>query len=206
MTKEDLTGDVLQIANGLQVSPVMVIRHLLQLEGLSKREVRETVEGIIPPPDDLKHPLKIALRNDPVFSPRGIMFSKKRGEIAEDILANWLDSLSFKYTRDLGQGGPDFNLEGTIELDINGRLKQFDWIESKASYADAFQIRRNRSQFEKYRVLGKGLIFYWYGIEADLDWDVYIWKDLYKLVDKPLKSRIRSFIAFVPREFRHLIH
>ena len=208
MTIEDMArfNGVLEAAKSIEISPVMVIRHLLKLEGLNKREVKETIEGTLSPPEYLKDSLDKALRNDPVFSPKGIQYSKKRGSLGEDLIAEWIDSrYTVEYTRDVGQGGPDLHFETPIQVDIDGRLKTIDWIESKASYADSFEVRRNRAQFNRYRELGKGLIFYWYGIEASLEWDVFIWKDVFKRVDPSLKKKIKAFIAFVPPEFRFLI-
>jgi len=87
LTKEDLAGGILEVSNAIEISPVMIIRHLLKLEGLSKRAVKETIEGIVPPPEYLKESLEIALRNDPVFSPEGIQYSKRRGQTGEDLIA-----------------------------------------------------------------------------------------------------------------------
>ena len=207
LTKEDLAGDILKVANAIEVAPVMVIRHLLKLEGFSKRAVKEITEGKVPPPEHLHESLETALRNDPVFSPKGIQYSKRRGKIGEDLIAEWLDSQALEYTRDVGQGGPDLMLKTPIRLDIVGKLKEFNWIESKASFGDAFAIKRNRAQFRKYDELGRGLIFYWYGIERNqpIAWDVFTWKDLFKLVEPSLKAKIKEFISFVPLEFRFLI-
>lgn len=207
LAKADLAGDILEVSNAIEVAPVMIIRHLLKLEGLSKRAVKEIIEGTVPPPEYLKESLEIALRNDPVFSPKGIQYSKRRGKIGEDLIAEWLDSQALEYTRDIGQGGPDLLLKNPIRLDIAGKLKEFDWIESKASYCDAFELKRNRAQFRRYNELGRGLIFYWFGIERNLriDWDVFTWKDLYKLVEPSLKEKIKGLISFIPLEFRFLI-
>jgi len=205
-SRDDFTGDILRDAQNLQVAPVMIIRRLLQLEGFTKREIKEIIAENYPPPAYLKDALEVALNNDPIFSPKGIQYSKKRGRIGEDLIAEWLDTQSIEYTRDLGQGGPDLLLKTPIKLDIHGRVKEFNWIESKASYGDSFEIKRNRAQFCKYEPLGQGLIFYWYGVEVQNEWNVFIWKDLYRLVDRPLKMRIRKFIAFVPPEFKHLLN
>lgn len=207
LTKEDLAGDILKVSNAIEVSPVMIIRHLLKLEGFSKRAVKEIIEGVVPPPEHLKEPLEVALSNDPVFSPEGIQYSKRRGKVGEDLIAEWLDSQSLEYTRDIGQGGPDIVPKKPIRVDVGGKLKEFDWIESKASYCDAFELKRNRAQFRRYDELGRGLVFYWFGIERNLniEWDVFTWKDLYKRVEPGLKKEIKSFISFVPFKFRFLI-
>jgi hypothetical protein len=206
LTKEDLTGDVLQVANRVGVAPVIVIRQLLQLDGLSKRDVKNVIEGTIPPPEYLKESLRIALENDPVFSPQGIQISKKRGSLGEDLIDAWLKPFSIDYTRDIGQGGPDFLFKSPLTLNICGIAKEIHWIESKASYGDAFQVKRNKAQFRRYDVLGTGIVFYWFGCEERIEWDVFTWESLTSRVDYPLNERIVQFISFVPYEFKHLIY
>lgn len=205
LTKDELTGDVIKISRRIKVSPVMIVRQILKLEGLTKREVKDTIEGNLPPPDYLKDSLEKALRHDPVFSPKGIKYSKKRGRLGEDLIAEWVDYFSLEYTRDLGQGGPDLMLKTPLKVDIRGKIKEIDWIESKASYGDKFEIKRNRAQFKRYDELGRGIVFYWYGVTQNIKWPVFTWKDLHKRVEPSLKARIKRFITFVPPEFKFLI-
>jgi len=206
LTREDLQGDIPTIARNIGVAPVMVIRQLLKLDGFTKREVKEIIEGTLSPPDAYKESLYYALQNDPVFSPRGVYFSKKRGERGEELIGAWLDSLDIGYERDPGIGGPDFLLKSRLNLLFSGVEKEFDWIESKASYGDAFVLKGDSQQFEKYfQCFGDGLIFYWFGIEKETKYPIITWREMMNLTDGSLKDRIRSFIAFVPQEFRHLI-
>jgi hypothetical protein len=203
--KEKLKKDVLGIAASIRIAPAMAIRHLLKLEGFSKREIRDIVREETPPPDYLKESLQIALKNDPVFSPTGIKYGKQRGQIGEDIIAEWLDSLSIGYDRDIGQGGPDHLLMSPLRVDFSGTIKSFDWIESKASYGDAFELRRNRKQFNRYKFFGNGLVFYWYGAEPTKEFEIFTWESLANRVGSPIKEKIISFISFVPPEFKHLM-
>ncbi|MHA1129534.1 MAG: TPD domain-containing protein [Candidatus Helarchaeota archaeon] len=203
--KEKLKADVLGVAVSIGIAPVMTIRYLLKIEGFSKRDIGAIVREEIPPPSYLKKPLKIALKNDPVFSPRGIKYSKQRGKIGEDLIAEWLNSLSIGYDRDIGQGGPDHLLMSPLRIDISGTIKEFDWIESKASYGDAFELRHNRKQFDRYKFFGNGLIFYWFGAVPIKDYEIFTWKSLVNRVNPALKNKIINFISFVPPEFKHLI-
>ncbi len=205
LRREDLLGDVLEISRTIEVSPVMVVRQLLKLEGLPKKAVKETIEGTIPPPDYLKEPLEIALQNDPVFSPKGIRRSKERGKMGEMLIAEWLDSLGIEYHRDLGQGGPDLHLTRTLKIEICGTMKEFNWIESKASFGDMFEMKRDRPQFRKYAIFGNGLIFFWFGANYTIDYDVFTWEDLVNRVDPTLKRWIQQYISYIPPEFKHLI-
>jgi hypothetical protein len=206
LTKEDLTGNVLTIAHNIGVAPVMVIRQLLKLDGFTKREIKDIIEGSFPPPDAYKEAFYFALLNDPVFSPKGIQFSKKRGQRGEELIGEWLDSLCIGYERDPGIGGPDFLLKSRLRLIFSGVEKQFDWIESKASYGDAFVLKGDSAQFDKYeQTFGDGLIFYWFGIEKETKYTIITWREMMKLTNGSLNARIRSFIAFVPPEFKHLI-
>jgi hypothetical protein len=206
LTKEQLTGNVLEIARTVRVAPVMVIRQLLKLDGFTKKEVKDIIEGTAPPPDAYKEALYFALLNDPVFSPRGVYFSKKRGQTGEELIGEWLDSLGIGHERDPGIGGPDFLLKSRLKLIFSGVEKEFDWIESKASYGDAFVLKGDSQQFDKYeQCFGEGLILYWFGIEKETKYNIITWREMMNLTNNSLRARIRSFIAFVPSEFKHLI-
>lgn len=203
--KSDLSGDILKDAANIGVAPVMVVRHLLELEGCTKNIVRQIVRTESPPPNYLKDALEIALQNDPVFSPKGIQYGKKRGKLGEELIGKWLDSLSIGYDRDLGQGGPDFLLKCRLNVDISGTISEFDWIESKASYGDAYEIRHNHKQFDRYDFFGYGIVFYWYGAEPNNKYEIFTWETMLDKVDPTLKKEILAFISFVPPEFKHLI-
>ena len=206
MTKEDLTGNVMAIAHNIGVAPVMVIRQLLKLDGFTKQEVKDIIEGTFPPPEAYREALYFALLNDPVFSPKGIHFSKKRGQTGEELIGEWLDSLCIGYERDPGIGGPDFLLKSRLQLIFSGAKKEFDWIESKASYGDSFVLKGDSAQFDKYeQTFGDGLIFYWFGIDKATKYTIITWREMMTLTKGSLNARIRSFIAFVPQEFKHLI-
>lgn len=205
LTREDLAGDVLNIARTIGVAPVMVIRQLLKLDGFTKREMKEIIDGTSPPPAAYADSLAIALQNDPVFSPKGVQYSKRRGQIGEELIGEWLGSVGIGCQRDPGIGGPDFLLKTPLKLIFSGVEKEFDWIESKASYADAFVLKHDSAQFDKYELYGNGLILYWFGIDCETKYPIITWREMVNLVEHPIDARIRSFIAFVPLEFRHLI-
>jgi len=205
LEREDLAGDVLTVARRIGVAPVMVIRQLLKLDGFTKREVKDIIDGTVPPPDAYQESLTIALENDPVFSPTGVHYSKERGQTGEILIEDWLDSICIGCERDPGIGGPDLLLKTPLKLIISGVEKEIDWIESKASYGDAFVLKQDSAQFDKYELYGNGLILYWFGIGCETKYLIITWQEMLDLVNDSLKDRIQAFISFVPPEFKHLI-
>ncbi|MDD1779524.1 MAG: C15orf41 family protein, partial [Candidatus Helarchaeota archaeon] len=139
------------------------------------------------------------------FSPKGVQYSKRRGQTGEELIGEWMASVGIGCERDPGIGGPDFLLKTPLKLIFSGVEREFDWIESKASYADKFVLKNDSAQFDKYELYGNGLILYWFGIECETKYPIITWREMLNLVEASTNARIRSFIAFVPPEFRHLI-
>ena len=109
--------------------------------------------------------------NDPIYSPEGNVVQRKRGLKGEARMKIWLDDRNITYRREeelRAEGGktPDFLLEKPIFL----RGEEVNWIESKASFGDMKEVRKNlKNQLYSYHELfGPGLVIYWFGILDNL--------------------------------------
>jgi hypothetical protein len=87
-------------------------------------------------------------------------------------LRGWLNShkIAYRIERDLrGEfpKTPDCLLDEPIR--VNGW--EINWIESKASFGDNTEVRKNiRNQLIPYNELfGNGLVVYWFGVVDDVD-------------------------------------
>jgi hypothetical protein len=86
-------------------------------------------------------------------------------------MRNWLDERNITYKREedlRAEGGktPDFLLEKPIFL----RGEEVYWIESKASFGDLKEVKKNlKKQLHSYwELFGPGMVIYWFGIVDDL--------------------------------------
>lgn len=117
-----------------------------------------------------KEMLQIA-RDDLIYSPRGAQIQTERGAWGEGKLQDWLDKRGLKYRteedlRSTHKKTPDCLLDAPIM--INGT--KVHWIESKASFGDDIELRKNvRRQLKPYTdMFGTGAVVYWYGFVEDI--------------------------------------
>ena len=108
---------------------------------------------------------------DPIYSPEGNQVQRKRGLRGEARMKKWLDDRGVTYKReeDLRAAGgktPDFLLDKPIYL----RGEEVYWIESKASFGDMKEVRKNlKNQLHSYwELFGPGMVIYWFGIIDNL--------------------------------------
>ena len=92
--------------------------------------------------------------------------------MGEKRLCDWLDRQNLEYqTEDELKGNyqktPDALLKETIRT--NGM--NVKWIESKASFGDEIEIRRNtKKQLKAYtEIFGQGIVVYWFGNVDDFE-------------------------------------
>jgi hypothetical protein len=201
LSKVPLKGDIIQLAEELELPPVMIARSILAKKGLTKNEINRALSGQIQLEPKLQAMIQIANTSDPVFSPKGTDYSKWRGDEGERILALWLDQLNVKYERDLGKGIPDFLLKKPLEL----RGEKVDWIESKATFGDPRTRKSDEKQFKRFDGYGVGVVVYWFGIQGKSSRKLITYMDLLKLLPNSLRSQVESFLNYVPPEFEHLI-
>ncbi|MBN1389512.1 MAG: C15orf41 family protein [Candidatus Thermoplasmatota archaeon] len=164
---------LLDISRELDFSPVMTGYLILTSQS---EWGKSTFRNMINDPRSIKDPklrkeLIDVRDNDPIYSPEGNLVQRRRGLKGEARMKEWLDDREIPYKREedlraTGGKTPDFLLERPIYL----RGEKVNWIESKASFGDMREVRKNlKNQLLSYRELfGSGMVIYWFGILDDL--------------------------------------
>lgn len=155
------------IARELNFPPVLLGLILFQRDGMPRKIFWKYIRD----PDEcddprMKREMKKINKADLIYSPDGMEIQEKRGQWGEKRLGEWLDLHNLKYKTEEELRGkypktPDVLLDKPIEL--NGiRIR---WIESKASFGDEIELRKNvRKQLKPYTELfGNGAVVYWFG-------------------------------------------
>jgi hypothetical protein len=103
---------------------------------------------------------------DMIYSPRGAQIQAQRGKLGEKKLQDWLNKRHLKYKTEEELRGdhkktPDCLLEKPIQIDGT----KIHWIESKASFGDEIELKKNvRRQLKPYTdMFGTGAVVYWFG-------------------------------------------
>lgn len=169
---------MLRIARRLNFPPVLLALILTSAMGISRKKfwrmLREpdTVED-----RRMKEELQAVRKADILYSPEGAEVQKQRGIKGEEKLARWLTEhgIGFRTEKELRgkyPKTPDFLLDEHIPFDG----KKIKWIDSKASFGDDIEIRRNnRKQFRQYvELFGDGMVLYWFGIIDDIHGDEHV--------------------------------
>jgi hypothetical protein len=124
------------------------------------------------PDKRLRKELKHIGETDMIYSPKGAEVQTERGKWGEALLEEWLDKRELKYRteadlRATHKKTPDVLLDKPIK--INGT--KIHWIESKASFGDEIEIKKNvRRQLKPYTELfGNGAVVYWFGYVEGID-------------------------------------
>jgi hypothetical protein len=114
----------------------------------------------------LKKELKQVAEMDIIYSPKGSQVQTERGKWGEELLQKWLDGEGLKYRteedlRATHKKTPDVLLDKPITIDD----MKIHWIESKASFGDEIEIKKNvRRQLKPYtEIFGNGAVVYWFG-------------------------------------------
>ncbi|MCK5548086.1 MAG: TPD domain-containing protein [Thermoplasmata archaeon] len=119
----------------------------------------------------LREELGRVAKYDIVYSPKAMEDNYARGKLGEKKINNWLQDREIPFETENDIKGkypktPDFLLGKPIKFNGSKRY----WIESKASFGSAEEIRKNvRSQLKPYKELfGDGIVIYWFGYIDDL--------------------------------------
>lgn len=208
--KEFERKDILTLSNETRVAPVMVLRKKLEKLGYNKKQISDILCLKYKIPEKLKNEVLIALRNDPVYSPKGTEYAHWCGDEGEAIIKDWLEFEKKDFKQDPGNhriGLPDFLLEKSMYI----YRKEVKWIESKCSYGNRTEQKNNVKQFKKFdKIYGqKGCIVYWFGFEPEKNFKkrfVLTWEDMLKITPDHLNSRINKLINEIPKEFEHLLY
>ena len=120
----------------------------------------------------LKKELQQMADEDMIYSPKGSQVQTDRGVWGEKRLEDWLNRRELKYRTEVQLRAthtktPDCLLDKPIL--ING--KKVHWIESKASFGDDIELRKNaRRQLKPYTDLfGTGAVVYWFGFVEGIE-------------------------------------
>lgn len=114
----------------------------------------------------LKKELMQVAEEDIIYSPKGTQVQNERGVWGEKLLQDWLDKRGIKYRtevelRKTHTKTPDCLLDKPIQIDGT----KIYWIESKASFGDEIELKKNvRRQLQPYtEMFGTGAVVYWFG-------------------------------------------
>ncbi|MFW3147331.1 MAG: C15orf41 family protein [Thermoplasmatota archaeon] len=165
-------ASLMEISKELDFSPVMTAFIILTSQEYGRKSFRKMINDPRSVRDPrLKRELIEVRDNDPIYSPEGNLVQRTRGIQGEDTIKHWLDEREIEYAREEDlreQGGktPDFLLKKPIFY----RGEQVNWIESKASFGDMKEVKKNlKSQLRAYAELfGAGMVIYWFGTVSDL--------------------------------------
>ncbi|NLK25510.1 MAG: TPD domain-containing protein [Euryarchaeota archaeon] len=166
-------SSLMTISKQWRFPPILTGLLIFQENGYSKKQFWNHVRN----PEEIsnkrlrKEIIEIT-KADTIYSPWGNKIQQERGEWGEAKLQEWLEShdLSFRTEDDLRgkyPKTPDCLLDEPIR--VNGWT--INWIESKASFGDRVEFRRNvRRQLSHYvDLFGHGLVVYWFGHVQEVD-------------------------------------
>lgn len=163
---------LIEISNEIGFPPVMTAYIVLNAAGYGKKTFRKMINDPRSIDDPrVRRELTEVRARDPIYSPEGNEVQKERGIWGEERLRVWLDGKGVTYKReeDLrgeGKKTPDFLLDRPVYY----RGEKIHWIESKASFGDEKEVRKNLGkQLVHYRdIFGPGMVIYWFGILDNL--------------------------------------
>lgn len=162
-----------ELARRRNFPPMLLALLVMGEEGISRKRFWKMVKDLDSVKDDrLRRELQEACEEDLIYSPVGTERQYQRGAWGEARLWEWLEArdIPFQKEADLRssyQKTPDALLEDP--LDFDGHTVQ--WMESKASFGDPYEIRRHvRRQLSPYvDLFGEGVVVYWFGFVHDVE-------------------------------------
>ncbi len=164
---------LVKIAKQYNFSPVLITGFVLRANGYTKRMVKDAIRD----PDSvtnrrIRREVHEVLEADKVYSPEGNRIQAERGVRGEAFIADWLDHVDIEYQTEEDMRGkfpktPDFYFPDN-GLHIRGT--KLHWIESKGSFGDKVEFKRNmKKQLSPYRELfGEGMVIYHFGFVSNL--------------------------------------
>ena len=199
VTLKQKNQNLLKYSKKLKLPPILIVKKFLQLEGYTKRECNEAIEGTLEVNEFYSELINIALENDFINSPLANKRAKDRGLEGELILREWLDHLGKPFDIDLANGvsTPDLVLHEPMKL--FGR--EVKYIESKCSYGSKFDMKRHAKQFSNFDSFGKGCIVFWFGYEKNKDYFLISGTAIKKLMPDFLQKRVDKMLDFMPPEY-----
>jgi hypothetical protein len=140
---------------------------ILHEAGISRKRYRSFLNDLELVEDPrLKKELKQVIKADIIYSPEGNRLQEERGKKGEAKINKWLTErgIDFQSEKELTNNfskTPDF----LLDKPLNFRGTDVQWIESKATFGDEREIKRNmEKQLKPYReMFGSGMVIYWFG-------------------------------------------
>lgn len=158
---------IVDISHKIGFPPVLTGLIILHEEGISRKRYRSYLNNL----DEVENPrlkkeLKQVVAADIIYSPEGNKLQEVRGKRGEARIHKWLTdrAISFRSEKEVSKQyskTPDF----LLDKPLNFRGTDVHWIESKATFGDEREIKRNLvKQLIPYReMFGSGMVIYWYG-------------------------------------------
>jgi hypothetical protein len=158
---------LLAISKKLKFPPVLTALLILKEDGISRKMFRKYLNDLTLVKDQrLRKELEEVIANDIIYSPEGNDIQAKRGQIGEERINQWLTdhNIEFQSEKELTpeyEKTPDF----LLKFPLNVRGIDIHWIESKATFGNKSEIKKNiKNQLAPYHELfGPGMVIYWYG-------------------------------------------
>ncbi|MEE9152049.1 MAG: C15orf41 family protein [Thermoplasmata archaeon] len=157
----------LSLSDELKFPPILTAYLLLLENNITRKRFWELVKNPKGIKDNrLRKEIFEIVKNDIVYSPEGNEMQYARGKRGEKKLCEWLDKQNIKYqTEDQIKGQHSKTPDALLSKSIQTNGMSIRWIESKASFGDEVEIRRNtKRQLRAYTELfGQGMVVYWFG-------------------------------------------
>ncbi len=157
----------LSLARELRFPPILTAYLILLENNISRKRFWELVKNPRKIKDNrLRKEISEVVKHDIVYSPEGNEMQYERGKRGEEKLCEWLDKQNLKYkTEEQLKGQHSKTPDALLSKPILTNGMNIRWIESKASFGDEIEIRRNtKRQLKAYTELfGQGIVVYWFG-------------------------------------------
>lgn len=158
---------IVEISEKIEFPPVLTGLIILHEAGISRKRYRSFLNDLELVEDPrLKKELNQVIEADIIYSPEGNRLQEERGKKGEAKINKWLTErgIKFQSEKELTNNfakTPDF----LLDKPLNFRGTDIHWIESKATFGDEREIKRNmQKQLKPYReMFGSGMVIYWFG-------------------------------------------
>ncbi|AGI48322.1 hypothetical protein TALC_01340 [Thermoplasmatales archaeon BRNA1] len=172
MLREWQNGDSFcTIAERYHFPPILTAKFIFEEYGTGRKAFWEYVrDPSLLDSEEAAEELREASEKDLVYSPAADEKSKERGKWGEGLLWEWLDAQGIEYQTEADEREMDSS-QGTktpdcllkVPMDYKGH--KIFWIESKASFGDAAELKYNSlHQLIPYtEIFGPGVVVYWTG-------------------------------------------
>lgn len=166
--KKWLSGvSIVEISENIEFPPVLTGLIILHEAGISRKRYRSFLNDLELVEDPrLRKELNQVIEADIIYSPEGNRLQEERGKKGEAKINKWLTErgIKFQSEKELTNNfakTPDF----LLDKPLNFRGTDVHWIESKATFGDEREIKRNMNkQLKPYReMFGSGMVIYWFG-------------------------------------------